>query len=293
MRVHGVWKYVCDDSFSNNGANVACRELGFESGSFSSGARVPQDLFYDDVSCTGFESSLAHCSRSYSENCGISEGVTLKCGPPASTCRVQIKPSGASSVHLDFSHIQFNNTADTIKVYNKLNNGTLIYQVSYYNGRRAMLRTSQGGWQYGSFMMGMDNVTSYTGEMLVVYQTTESYHNNAFTATYTGGEETCVCMPVHACVLKRSLCLGHNNHDWSFGLQEKTRGCRHLHRLHNRSFGNNKADVPTPSRPRACAAGLHSISEPVATQQCVTLMRLVSLLHLIHPGALSSMAKRT
>ena len=80
MNVAGMWKYVCDDDFdgNNNGANVACRELGYASGAHSHGT-APVDSFYDNVACTGTESSLVNCPRSASENCGTSEGVTLTC----------------------------------------------------------------------------------------------------------------------------------------------------------------------------------------------------------------------
>ena len=76
----GVWKYVCDDSFAsnNNGANVACIELGFVGGTHSDGT-APQDLFYDDIACTGSETRLVECPRGSSEDCGTHEAVMLTC----------------------------------------------------------------------------------------------------------------------------------------------------------------------------------------------------------------------
>ena len=80
MQVDSTWKYVCDDAFdsNNNGANVACRELGFASGTHSNGVAA-SDSFYDDVHCTGSEAKLADCSRSTGEDCGTNEAVTLQC----------------------------------------------------------------------------------------------------------------------------------------------------------------------------------------------------------------------
>ena len=80
MQVGSTWKYVCDDVFdsNNNGANVACRELGFASGTHSNGV-ARYDSFYDDVQCAGTEARLVDCSRSSGENCGTSEAVTLQC----------------------------------------------------------------------------------------------------------------------------------------------------------------------------------------------------------------------
>jgi len=83
LRVGGVWKYVCDDEFdkNNNGANVACIEMGFESGSHKDGKAPPgKNEFYDDISCTGHESHLADCKRSNGRNnCGKREAVQLSC----------------------------------------------------------------------------------------------------------------------------------------------------------------------------------------------------------------------
>ena len=46
---------------------MACRELGFVSGTQSDG-NAPVDLFYHDVVCTGSETSLADCSHGIGEH---------------------------------------------------------------------------------------------------------------------------------------------------------------------------------------------------------------------------------
>jgi hypothetical protein len=82
------WRYVCDDEFDydNNGAAVACRELGFTGGTHSD-ASSPADLFYDSVICTGAEAALSDCSFSTTEDCGTSEAVALTCdAAPTSEC---------------------------------------------------------------------------------------------------------------------------------------------------------------------------------------------------------------
>ena len=82
MELNGIWKYVCDDDFdgNNNGASVACRELGYTTGSHSDGVAHDDKLFYDNVVCSGAESSLADCPRGNGENCAANEAVTLSCG---------------------------------------------------------------------------------------------------------------------------------------------------------------------------------------------------------------------
>lgn len=80
MDLGGSWKYVCDDRFdqNNNGANVACRELGFTSGTHSDGT-APVDSFYDEVNCAGTERALVDCPRGSGEDCLPSEAVKLTC----------------------------------------------------------------------------------------------------------------------------------------------------------------------------------------------------------------------
>jgi len=80
MVVDGIGKYVCDDAFDNNGARVACRELGYAvANPLVADGVAHADSFYDDVTCTGSESKLTECRRSSYENCGKSEAITLTC----------------------------------------------------------------------------------------------------------------------------------------------------------------------------------------------------------------------
>ena len=78
--VDGEWKYVCDDVFDNdlNGAFVACREMGFREGTAIKSS-VPNDIFADNIKCSGTEYSLADCGRSSSENCKTTDGIYLTC----------------------------------------------------------------------------------------------------------------------------------------------------------------------------------------------------------------------
>ncbi|MBN8614813.1 MAG: scavenger receptor cysteine-rich domain-containing protein [Deltaproteobacteria bacterium] len=77
----GEWRSICDDSFSMEGANVACRQMGF-SGASTWGTTTGSESFWlDDVVCTGSESSLADCSHGdwgY-DNCSASECISLVC----------------------------------------------------------------------------------------------------------------------------------------------------------------------------------------------------------------------
>ena len=58
----GVWGTVCDDGWSQINSNVACRQLGFSSGTFTS--EFPGgsgQIWLDNVDCTEGDSSLKFC----------------------------------------------------------------------------------------------------------------------------------------------------------------------------------------------------------------------------------------
>ena len=73
----GSWGTVCDDSFDENDAKVACRMLGFTGGSVVSSSSTVDgsgNIWLDDLSCTGSESSLFSCQRGTGHNCAHREG---------------------------------------------------------------------------------------------------------------------------------------------------------------------------------------------------------------------------
>ncbi len=78
----GSWLGICDDGFSSNGANVACRQLGHTSAVTFTTATGTSDTFWlDDVACIGDELTLASCPNSGwgVENCSASESILLTC----------------------------------------------------------------------------------------------------------------------------------------------------------------------------------------------------------------------
>ena len=78
----GVWGTVCDDGWTQINSDVACRELGFSSGTHTS--EFPGgsgQIWLDDVRCTYGDSSLKFCQhRGFgTHNCAHSEDVGLRC----------------------------------------------------------------------------------------------------------------------------------------------------------------------------------------------------------------------
>lgn len=93
----GIWGTICDDSWDDLDAQVACRQLGFSGGmDFECGISDcyslddSQQIWMDDVACTGTEPSLDLCPFYYTcttppcdtwgmHNCVHSEDVGVTC----------------------------------------------------------------------------------------------------------------------------------------------------------------------------------------------------------------------
>jgi len=80
----GEWGTVCDDSFGDTDAGVACQQLGYPFGrvlSSSSFGDGSGQIWMDDVACSGSESRLEQCAHQGwgHHNCGHSEDVAIQC----------------------------------------------------------------------------------------------------------------------------------------------------------------------------------------------------------------------
>ena len=80
---------MCGDGWTNEDAQVVCRQLGFDDsaatafqgGHFAAGSG---SIHYDDVACTGSEDSLASCTGLQgSHNCAHSEDAGVDCSVTA------------------------------------------------------------------------------------------------------------------------------------------------------------------------------------------------------------------
>ena len=69
---NGVWGSICDDTFdhNNNGANVVCKTMGFDSGSYSNSYKqisvdkaINAKVLLDEVNCKGNETSIDQCAH--------------------------------------------------------------------------------------------------------------------------------------------------------------------------------------------------------------------------------------
>ena len=88
----GGWGTICDDLWSIEDADVACRMLGFKSAfsatrraSFGEGSGI---IWLDNVQCNGTESSLLECSHNglFKHNCKHSEDAGVSCSSELKLC---------------------------------------------------------------------------------------------------------------------------------------------------------------------------------------------------------------
>ncbi|KAK7503320.1 hypothetical protein BaRGS_00005585 [Batillaria attramentaria] len=84
----GEWGTVCDDGFSDEEAEVACRMLGYTGGVPTAKSRAHYGegrgrILLDDVSCRGTETDLMDCDHNDigDENCDHDEDVGVDCQP--------------------------------------------------------------------------------------------------------------------------------------------------------------------------------------------------------------------
>merc|ERR1719153_1361668 len=78
-------KPVCDDGWDDTDANVVCKELGFTAGGYSTKESyfgkvdLERQSGFDEVRCSGRESSLVDCRHESHDDCGDSEGAGVVC----------------------------------------------------------------------------------------------------------------------------------------------------------------------------------------------------------------------
>merc|ERR1719153_758957 len=78
-------KPVCDDGWDDTDANVVCKELGFTAGGYSTKESyfgkvdLERQSGFDEVRCSGRESSLVDCRHESHDDCGDGEGAGVVC----------------------------------------------------------------------------------------------------------------------------------------------------------------------------------------------------------------------
>ena len=78
-----------DDGFTNSGANVICRMMGYSTGNFDNPGYYRSDVkdfmptksWLDDVHCSGSESHIDDCPHLPwgNHNCDVTEAIAVRC----------------------------------------------------------------------------------------------------------------------------------------------------------------------------------------------------------------------
>jgi hypothetical protein len=78
---NGQWGTVCDDGWSVDESQIACRSLGYTTAGalFFNASGGVDPILMDDVSCLGTESELLSCSFTSVHNCIHSEDIGVEC----------------------------------------------------------------------------------------------------------------------------------------------------------------------------------------------------------------------
>lgn len=89
----GLWGTVCDDAWDILDATVVCHELGYTRAVAANrvGGGTGQ-IWYDQVSCRGYESRLADCQNDglAAHDCIHFEDAGVVCESESGTCIVQV-----------------------------------------------------------------------------------------------------------------------------------------------------------------------------------------------------------
>ena len=119
IQFNNQWGTVCDDSFTNAAAQVACRMMGFTGGSVvklltSSPSAGP--IWMDDVSCRGTEHSIIQCNHAGigTSDCSHSEDVSIRCDPKGAIPFDDVRLSGGPKPNEGRLEVRHNNQWGTV-----------------------------------------------------------------------------------------------------------------------------------------------------------------------------------
>ncbi|XP_076436243.1 scavenger receptor cysteine-rich type 1 protein M160-like [Babylonia areolata] len=160
---NGTWSTVCDDSFGEAEARVACRMLGLNSPSaipVSSALYGPGtgSIILDDLQCTGTETSLAQCGNKglYNHNCRHGEDVGVQCHAQA----LQVRLAGINRNRYDSGRVEVRFGHDWGTVcddYFDANAAKVVCRMLHYPSRGAF-PVSASSFGQGRGLILLDNV---------------------------------------------------------------------------------------------------------------------------------------
>ncbi|KAL8562352.1 hypothetical protein ACOMHN_066066 [Nucella lapillus] len=155
---NGTWGTVCDDSFGQAEATVACRMVGFSSPSAVAVSSAVYGagsgrILLDDLQCVGTETSLAQCGNKgfFAHNCRHSEDVGLQC----SAQTLSIRLAGVNRHRFDSGRVEIRVGHDWGTVCDDdfdANAAKVVCRMLHYPSRAAIAVTA------GSFGAGQGRI---------------------------------------------------------------------------------------------------------------------------------------
>ncbi|XP_070176422.1 scavenger receptor cysteine-rich domain-containing protein DMBT1-like isoform X2 [Littorina saxatilis] len=212
---NGTWSTVCDDSFGNPEALVACRMLGFTNPSalaVSSSIYGPGTgtILLDDLQCTGTEKNLAQCGNKgfYNTNCKHSEDIGLQCSPQS----VQLRLAGVNRRRFDSGRVEIRVGRDwgTVCDDNFDANAAKVVCRQLHFPSRAAVAVTAGSYGPGQGRILLDNVRCTGNESSIM----DCYHSPVGTNNCQHSEDVgviCSDTSISSAGMKARLSGGSSN----------------------------------------------------------------------------------
>ncbi|XP_063405982.1 deleted in malignant brain tumors 1 protein-like [Mytilus trossulus] len=186
IKLYNEWGTVCDDSFENVEAAVACRQLGYCSGHVLKSTVVDDGngtIMLDDVDCLGSEDRLLNCSYdSYTGDCGHQHDIGVYCSfecPKSGTLRL-LEGSNKNEGRLE---VYIQDTWGTVCVNNfdTIDATIACQQLGYCSGNAVLPNLVNDGtgtiWLAGLLCSGIESRLVNCRQLDSVIQNCRSYHD--------------------------------------------------------------------------------------------------------------------
>uniref|UniRef100_A0A1X7U349 SRCR domain-containing protein n=1 Tax=Amphimedon queenslandica TaxID=400682 RepID=A0A1X7U349_AMPQE len=196
----GAWGTVCDDYWDNTDASVACRQLGYASGTAFSNAYFGQgtgSIVMDDVRCTGTESTLINCSHVTYHNCYHYEDAGVRCTAVIAATNGALILSRynitSNSYYYGTVRVYYNGWGNICYdyYYNSVEANVICHQLGY-TGASSYSRTGLVSYGTDYLSMKWDEVNCASSSYLSIAQCSYSTYISGYSCSYSNSYDATV-----------------------------------------------------------------------------------------------------